>query len=162
MHVLISLLTIVTAMCSAVYTDMEKTKMTENSRASFEKQFQLPITPFGIQAVYMNEVPVIDGRFDFSPSLPWVPLLDVDWRKSRASAAAWFRLGWQEEGLYVAVQMPSASVEELMGTGRTPDAPFTVHLGLDAQSEPNPGGIGRYVLRFVPLVEPVTMITRPF
>lgn len=102
---------------------------------------------------YQEPVPAaIDGRVDFAPGAPWVPLLHVDWERSEAQTEAWVRTDWNPRGVHLSVVLPRASEASRMPTGRTPEAPFVLHFAFE-------GGAGTYEIRCVPLVEPVTRMT---
>lgn len=115
--------------------------------ASARAQDPGPLLP-----AHREAAPVIDGRVHFSPAAPWTPVLGAEWQQGEARVEAWFRTDWSPRGLHLSVALPHARATDRMETGRTPPAPFTLHLGLQS-------GKGPYEVRCVPLVEPVTRMT---
>jgi hypothetical protein len=104
-----------------------------------------------IQALRLEEKPVIDGQIVQRDKPGWTPVIAVDWPERNASVAAWFRPEWNDEDFYVAVFLPGASTKKSMPAAPTLKAPFVVEMDLDVQPEPIPGGGGRYRLKLAPL-----------
>jgi|GEM_PF-1936369 len=114
-----------------------------------------------VQAQYLSNNPAIDGQFDFQSNFPWIPLMQSVSSASNPSIPGWYKVGWNEEGIYIAAAVPSAQTDRLMNTGRTPDAPFELSVRLDVQKEHRPGYPGDHMLRFMPLThEPDKMLYR--
>ena len=94
----------------------------------------------------------VDGRVELAPDGARMPLLRVAWDSVDASLEGWMSASWSERGVHLALLLPRVSPAERMPTGRSPDAPFVLHLTLG-------GGEGDYALRCVPLVEPISRMT---
>ena len=139
--------------------------MLKNQAHQPERSFQLMQTSLEVQAAYIENFPEINGEVGFEPVPPWVPIINVDFNGRQAAVAAWFYLGWNQEGLYVAVYLPEASSDKSMDAGRAPQTPIVVHMDLDARNELKLGTIGHYRLSFAPLVGTAPKMiyrTRPF
>jgi alpha-N-arabinofuranosidase len=106
-----------------------------------------------LSAAFLATPPAIDGEVPFAPAAPWTPLLDVDWSGRSAHARAWARADWSRRGVHLSLALPDARDTTRFVVGMGLPAPFEVFVTIE-------GGEGEYRLRCVPLVEPVTPMTR--
>ncbi len=132
-----------------------------HAQDSFPRPVDLPPAKPIAQAETLQNQPEIDGKVDFERDARWIPLLQDLSGASDPSVLGWGKVGWNDKGLYIAAVIPSARPDQLMNTGRTPDAPFVLNLSIDVQQEPEPGHPGRHHLRFLPLThQPDKMLYR--
>jgi alpha-L-arabinofuranosidase len=95
----------------------------------------------------------VDGQVAFMAGGSWTPLLAVDWTGSQAWTGAWLRADWNRRGLHLSLFLPDASEAARAGAGRAPPAAFQVVTEVE-------GGAGSYRVSCVPLMEPVSGMTR--
>lgn len=114
---------------------------------------QIPVGGDVLSAHFQATPADMERGIDFSPAAPWMPLLAVDWSAERARTEAWVRADWNRRGLHLSLVLPNArdSIRSVVGMGLP--APFELFIAME-------GGAGEYRLRCVPLVDPVSAMTK--
>jgi alpha-L-arabinofuranosidase len=118
-----------------------------------QEEYVLSPDIVSLEVPFLKSVPVIDGIVEAIPSNYLIPVPNINWDTQQTEISSWLQLGWNEEGLYIGAKFPQADKSKLIRAGSLPETVFTVDIDLDAQLQPDPVGIGKYSLQFIPLLK---------